>query len=464
METKKIGLYVRVSTDAQAEMGYSIEAQKERLVGFCVSKGWKNYEFYIDPGCTGSHLDRPAMKKMMTDVYDGKLSSVVVFKLDRLSRSQKDTLFLIEDVFLPQKVDVISLHENLDTSTPYGRAMIGILSAFAQLERENIFLRTRMGMLERVKLGYWMGGGATPFGYDYDEKQGILIPNGDAQKICKIFQLYISGFSAQKIADMMGLKQDKNVTDILKRKTYMGLIPYKGKVYPGRHAPLISAETFDLAQRSMESRSLGARATDTANHLLSGLVWCGGCGARMRYIKWGEKGYKLRCYGQDSSKKYMTRAEKCTQQAVWTEELEAVVLKDLFRLSVNLEEKPGENSTFADPLVELENEVVRREKGLKRLYDLYAAEDDDSLLETIAAWKKELERLKTQVEAEKTNRATSKELEKIWDKIGSIADTWNYFSEKEQQNLIRECVKKIVVTGETAEIFYTFQTRKNQMA
>ncbi len=89
-------------------------------------------------------------------------------------------------------------------------------------------------------------------------------------------------------------------------------------------------------------------------------------------------------------------------------------------------------------------------------------EEDDSLLDTIAAWKQELERLKTQVEAEKTNRATSKELEKIWDKIGSIADTWNYFSEKEQQNLIREGVKKIIVTGETAEIFYTFQTGKNQ--
>lgn len=165
---KKAAIYIRVSTDAQAEEGYSIDAQKEQLAAYCVSKGIKNYEFYIDGGWSGSNINRPEIQRLIKDSQEGKISHCIVYKLDRLSRSQKDTLYLIEDVFIPNNVSFVSLNETLDTSTPMGKLMIGILSAFAQLERENIRLRTRMGMKERVKDGYWMGGGRIPFGYDYD--------------------------------------------------------------------------------------------------------------------------------------------------------------------------------------------------------------------------------------------------------------------------------------------------------
>lgn len=90
---------------------------------------------------------------MVSDIKNGLVSHVVVYKLDRLSRSQKDTLYLIEDVLIPNGVSFVSLNENMDTSTPIGRAMLGIMSAFAQLERETIRERTRMGMKERIKSG-----------------------------------------------------------------------------------------------------------------------------------------------------------------------------------------------------------------------------------------------------------------------------------------------------------------------
>ena len=127
-------LYVRVSTEAQAEEGYSIEAQKERLEAFCVARGIKNYEFYIDGAYSGSNIERPELYRLIEDVKSGKITHVIVYKLDRLSRSQRDTLYLIEDVFNPNSVDFISMEENFDTSSPIGRAMLGILSAFAQLE------------------------------------------------------------------------------------------------------------------------------------------------------------------------------------------------------------------------------------------------------------------------------------------------------------------------------------------
>ena len=212
---KKVALYIRVSTDAQFEEGYSVDAQKEMLSAYCISKGWKTYEFYIDGGFTGSNIERPAMQRMIDDVKQGKIAAVVVYKLDRLSRSQKDTLYLIEDVFNPAGAAFTSLNENLDTATPMGRAMLGIMSAFAQLERETIRERTRMGMKERVKEGLWMGGGRTPFGYDYDRNLGVLKPNADAETVRRIYALYLAGYSAARIADMVGMKHDKQVRDIL---------------------------------------------------------------------------------------------------------------------------------------------------------------------------------------------------------------------------------------------------------
>ena len=121
---KKVALYIRVSTDAQFEEGYSVDAQKEMLAAYCTTKGWKDYEFYIDGGFSGSNIERPAMQRLIDDVKQGVISAVVVYKLDRLSRSQKDTLYLIEDVFNPAGAAFTSLNENLDTATPMGRAML----------------------------------------------------------------------------------------------------------------------------------------------------------------------------------------------------------------------------------------------------------------------------------------------------------------------------------------------------
>ena len=146
---KHTALYLRVSTEAQADEGYSLAAQAEKLEAYCRMKGISRFTRYVDGGFSGSSLNRPAVTQLIDCIRNGEVERVVVYKLD-----------------------FVSINENIDTGTPYGRAMIGILSAFAQLERENIFLRTRMGMVERVRQGFWPGGGKIPFGYDYDPAKG----------------------------------------------------------------------------------------------------------------------------------------------------------------------------------------------------------------------------------------------------------------------------------------------------
>ena len=108
MKEKKAAIYIRVSTDAQREEGYSIDAQKESLAAHCISKGIKNYDFYIDGGFTGSNMERPELQRLIFDVKNKMVDTVIVYKLDRLSRSQKDTLYIIEDVLNPNGVDFVS--------------------------------------------------------------------------------------------------------------------------------------------------------------------------------------------------------------------------------------------------------------------------------------------------------------------------------------------------------------------
>ena len=112
--------YVRVSTEHQLD-NYSIDEQTERLKAYCRAKGWILAKIYTDGGFSGGNTNRPALQQMLLDIRNNHVNSVIVYKLDRLSRSQKDTLRLIEDEFLANNTDFISISENFDTSTPFGQ-------------------------------------------------------------------------------------------------------------------------------------------------------------------------------------------------------------------------------------------------------------------------------------------------------------------------------------------------------
>ena len=454
---KIAAIYIRVSTDFQAEEGYSIEAQKEQLTAYCVSKGIKNYDYYIDGGWSGSNIDRPEIQRLIKDAKDEKISHVIVYKLDRLSRSQKDTLYLIEDVFNPHNVDFVSLNESMDTSTPMGRLMLGILSAFAQLERENIRLRTSMGMKERVKSGLWMGGGRIPFGYDYNKEKGILVPNKDAEKVRQIYKLYIEGRSAQDIANMLGLKYDRLVYQILTRKSNYGIIEYNGEEYQGQHEPIISKETYDIAMKCMADRSV-VRA-NTSEHLLTGLIYCGKCGAKMRYQKWGNKGAKLVCYSQQKSKPYLIKDENCDQEKVWADEVEDIVIKSIFQFADNYKPSKTESIVQENTLSLLYEQQNSLSKKLKKLYTIYSEsdedEDNDVLLETISDLKKQITNLNKNIELETKNNIVFNRRKERVEILSTVKDLWNDLDSTQRKTIVRKLINKITITDSHVHIDFS---------
>lgn len=442
---KHTALYARVSTEAQAEEGYSIDAQKKLLEAWCISREIEVFEFYVDAGFSGSNLDRPAVKRLLENIEKGLVETVAVYKLDRLSRSQKDTLYLIEDVFNPHEVGFVSLSENMDTATPIGRAMLGIMSAFAQLERETIRIRTRMGMKERVKSGLWMGGGKIPFGYDYDKESGKLIKNENSQTVEKIYELYLDGYSPNAIAKKLGLKYDRLVSQILKRKTNTGVIPYKGEVFEGRHEPIIDRETYLLTLEEMRRRS---RKPAGGTHLLSGMIFCGLCGARMRYQKWGKKGYKLVCYSTQNSKPYLIRDPNCQSERVWAEEVEKEVVQDLFSMKLNKGDKKNRS-----PSKDRKEQKEKLQRKLSRLYEIYA-DGDDTALSLINKIKEEIKQTEELMIEENLKMTVKKNREELIEKAEKLSEVWDSLTVEEKKRIISSLVEKIVVFPNKIEIHY----------
>lgn len=412
------------------------------------SQGWSDYELYADPGFSGKNLERPAIGKLIKDCEDGKIDTVLVFKLDRLSRSQKDTLYLIEEVFNNNEIGFISVRESFDTTTPFGKAMIGILSVFAQLERETILERTRIGLKKRAENGYWRGGGKTPFAYDYDKEAGMLVVNGERKVIFDLMKtLRLQGYSYNELSKVTGYDESW-IQGILSSKTNLGKIPFKGELYDGKHEAIISEEEYKQLQTIEKQRSKNQHAS---HYLLSGKIYCGNCGAKYRYQKWGQR-IICYCYSQQKSKPKLIKDPNCNNIRLDSFEIEDSFLEQLFAMSLNEELF---RDTFDLSKTNLVDELnVRLDKTQKKIENLIQLLSDNIANEEI---KKELAKLtseKSNIIKELENIKEKERATKTYDKIKNLESVWTGMEFKEKRNVIEQLLDKIVVDGKTLKIYW----------
>ena len=424
--TNKVAIYVRVSTTNQAEEGYSIDEQKAKLTSYCDIKDWNIYEIYTDGGFSGSNTERPALEQLIRDAEKKKFDTVLVYKLDRLSRSQKDTLFLIEDIFIKNGIEFLSLQENFDTSTPFGKAMIGLLSVFAQLEREQIKERMQLGKLGRAKAGKSMMWGRTSYGYDYQKETGSLTINPAQSLVVKyIFERYLAGRSITKLRDDLNEKYPKEISwnyravrGILSNPVYCGYNQYKGQLFPGEHEPIISEDVYKRTQEELKIRQrTAAEKTNPrpfqAKYMLSGLAQCGYCGAPLKLLmgmvrKDGTRFIRYECHQRHPRKtKGVTvynNNVKCDSGFYEKDALENYVLTEISKLQ--------DDTGYLDKIFSGDNaETIDREsykkqieelsKKLSRLNDLYI--DDRITLEELQSKSAEFISMRATLETELEN-------------------------------------------------------------
>lgn len=472
----RTAIYVRVSTLEQAEEGYSIEEQTDKLKKYCEIKNWKVSDVYIDAGFSGANVDRPGLKRLIRDIKGKKIDLVLVYKLDRLSRSQKDTLYLIEDVFAKHGAEFVSLNENFDTSTPFGKAMIGILAVFAQLEREQIKERMQMGKAGRAKAGKAMGWARAPFGYKYVDGNYEVVEL-EAQIVKQIFHDYLSGISITKLKDRMNeegyIAKDipwsyRTIRQTLDNPTYAGYTKYKGQVFLGNHEAIVSNEVFDEVQNQLAIRQKEAYAKNNnprpfqAKYLVSGLVRCGHCGAALGLHQYAKKkdGTRTKIYKCYSRIKYkhstMSRADYCPSRDYQKEEVETAVLGEIEKLRLN----PQLMKNYAAPEIDDAPLIKRMEeldRKLEKLVNLYL--DETLPLDILNERKELIQKEKRAIEEKLAKDETNKpELEK-GEALGilkSLKGSILRLDYEKQKVIVRQLIKQITIKDDEMVIQWRF--------
>ncbi|MCA3357130.1 MAG: recombinase family protein [Roseomonas sp.] len=303
----RCAIYTRKSSEEGLDMEFnSLDAQREACEAYIASQrseGWAAIrEPYDDGGVSGGTLDRPALQRLLTDVEAGLIDVIVVYKIDRLSRSLMDFARLVE-IFDRNQVTFVSVTQSFNTTTSMGRLTLNILLSFAQFEREVIGERIRDKFAASRKRGMWMGG-YVPLGYDVRDRK-LIINETEAATVRIIFKRFVAIGSATKLAKALvaegvrtksGRPIDKGyIYRLLNSRVYLGEATHKDASYPGEHAPIIDRSLWDkvhtILQNSPRLRAANARARTPA--LLKGLIFTEtGCAMTPAFTKKGTRQYR----------------------------------------------------------------------------------------------------------------------------------------------------------------------------
>ena len=480
--------YIRVSTDKQAEEGFGLNVQENTIRTYCERNGIPNLLLCIDDGYTGTNMDRPALQAVIARIRaynDGesriRVNAFIVPRIDRLSRTLLGTLQFIQDYMVAssdsknsavnrnrEDIEFISVAENycrIERNNPQGKFMLMFFAGLAEFDRDLIVEKLQAGKTARVASGRWMGGGNIPYGYRYDREDGILkIVPEEAEKVREIFRLYIEEkMPPAKIADRLGFKGERIVAQILRRKSLTGCIVYKGEEYDGLHEAIIPLEVWQEAQDEIARRTV---VRGESEYLLTGLLYCGECGVKMRYQKWtGSDECKLVCYSRQKSKPYLVKDENCPNPLYWQSEIENAVMHEIFSLSYipdgNNEKSPGR----IDPSEVITQQILTLKRKLSRLLDFEDDLEDDVLTEKIQTCRKKIRDLEAQLRSESEQKNIARKVEKAKRILTGLGDTWEYMTPKERQSVCRELIERVVIykTGEV-EVFLKLKdylTRQN---
>ena len=286
MKKFRCAIYTRKSTEEGLEQDFnSLDAQREACEAYIKSQqheGWILIEKqYNDGGFSGGNLDRPALKELFNDIKNDRIDIVVVYKVDRLTRSLLDFAKIVE-LFDAHSASFVSVTQNFNTTTSMGRLTLNILLSFAQFEREVTGERIRDKIAASKKKGMWMGG-RVPIGYERKDKK-LIIETSGAAKVKKIFEKYIELKSVPKLKTYLACENIRTNTGknfdkgqlyhILQNKTYTGKIVHKNNVYEGEHAAIIEENLFNLAQDLLQANKVDeSRKHNASNSLLAGKIY-----------------------------------------------------------------------------------------------------------------------------------------------------------------------------------------------
>ncbi len=380
----RCAVYTRKSTEEGLDMEYNtLDAQREageKYVEAMRHEGWRVMpESYDDGGYSGGTMERPGLQKLLADIEADRIDIVVVYKIDRLSRSLADFAKMVE-IFDKHNTSFVSVTQHFNTKDSMGRLTLNILLSFAQFEREVTGERIRDKFAASKKKGMWMGG-PPPLGYDVVERK-LLTNATEAKQVKHIFKRFIAlgslsllanelntqGYTTKAYISQTGKQQGgkpfslQSLRTILKNRLYLAEVHHKGKYYPGQHQALIDQNLFDDAQDIFAGKTKAKRKRTYAaksDALLKGIIVCGGCESAMSPTYTKKKNKQYRYYITNSYRQHT--CGECPVSRIPAGEIEEIIKGQL-------------KAVFASPqiLVEIWRKMRSKNKNFKE-YEMHEA-------------------------------------------------------------------------------------------
>ncbi|XZK27638.1 recombinase family protein [Clostridium perfringens] len=503
---KIIAIYCRVSTDEQAEFGYSIDEQKRLLEEWCKANDYIIYKCYSDRGISGKNIkDRPALKELLSDAKAGKFDMVISWKINRVSRKLEDVLKIV-NLLEKNNITFKSYSEPFETDTPAGRMQFQMMALIGEFERGTIAQNVKMGMIAKAKSGNWCGGRV--LGYDLvpnnspeEEKKGknkLEINEKEAEIVRFIFNEYSKGKGYKAITNKMnklGYKTKKgnnfsvgSIRDILTNPVYIGEIRYnvrqnwsekrRRNINPnpirvkGKHEAIIDRELWDKVQLILESKKGKPSRIYDGEYPLTGILRCPKCGAGMvisRTTNTLADGTKKRiayyCCGNWKNK----GTSVCNSNTIRVDKANEYVFKKIEELVSNeamikavVENINKERKDKVKPakrlLGDIDKELEKLDKRKRKIFEAY--EDDILTKEEFQTRKNELnEKIRTLEEEKKPllntiSEEVSEEIpyEFIKDILMNFSKILNSSVSREQQKKLLHMIISEITMNESREI------------
>ena len=489
----RCAIYTRKSTEEGLDQDFNtLDAQRESAEAYIASQkgeGWVCLPtHYDDGGFTGGNMERPALRRLMNDIEEGRVDCVIVYKVDRLSRSLLDFSRIME-TFDKHGVSFVSVTQQFNTTSSMGRLTLNILLSFAQFEREIISERTRDKMAAARRKGKYIGG-LPVLGYDVDRKASRLVVNElEAARVREIFGMYLNQESLLKTVDELerrgwmtkqwvtkkGKQRGGNpftktsLHKLLTNVTYVGKARYKNEIHEGEHKAIVDTATFEKVQRllRLNHRTGGARVRNKYGALLKGLLYCGSCGCSMNHTYSAKPGGKrYRYYVCLNAQK--RGWHNCPAPSIPAAEIEAFVVDQIRDVA----QKPA---TVKATYHQLRRQVEKRQGSLAREQTIMRADlerynaemrmlisapsggatpgEQADLLERMQT----IERRLTEIN-EETCSLEGKLLteQDVAEKLRDFDAVWESLSPREQSRILAVLIERVEYDGEEETVSVVF--------
>ena len=491
----RCAIYTRKSTTEGLEQDFnSLDAQREAAEAYIASQqheGWVCLpDRYDDGGYTGANMERPALRRLFEDLEAGRIDCVVVYKVDRLSRSLFDFAKIVER-FEQRSVSFVSVTQHFNTTDSMGRLTLNILLSFAQFEREIISERTRDKIAAARRKGKW-GGGHPLLGYDVQKAPGgskLVVNEDEAGRVRSIFELYLQRQSLIRTAVELNARgwttkcwitskgtqrggrlfEKTSLFRLLSNVVYLGKVRYKDEVHAGEHEAIVDEDIWQRTQRMLRSngRTGGMHVRNKYGALLKGLLFCKPCARAMMHTYTSKGNRRYRYYVCYTAQKQGWHA--CPSKSLPAEEIERFVVeqiqavgKDPAVMAMALDQARAQ---ALEETTALESDARIAEREIGQIHSEIAKVATDAatnghaatrlaeLHERLREVEQRLTELRDQAERARRSLVTKAEVDSA---LEAFTPLWDALSPREQARALRLLIQRVDYDGANGKIAVTF--------